>query len=613
MLMTTAVLAGVLGVCPTQAADQASTAARDRSRTEDSQSLDSRLDELIGELGSPQYTVRRAAANGIRKIGPEAFDQLYAATESSDPEIAASATYLLHQIAVRWTRSDDSVAVKRLMRSYGDREDADRQRIIQLLSAMPNSEGIPALCRVARFDRSPLLSRLAALSIVQVENRKGAIAASPSIDPTKIDRELGESSRVPVLWLKQFATQLQDPAASVDGWHALIDEEAKRLDVDVNETSPAIVSALLWNLSEVHRHLGQYPEMVQVADRYLTMGGNEAERLPDFMQWLVQNEAWGAFDEFSSQHSEEINQSKDTLYLLAIARSKQGQSDIAWSLARKAVELPPKGQFDSLESGRLLEELGQVEWAVREYQAGIDDQPIESVSAIGSRVMLSSLLQDYERYNEGAAALAPLVDAMEKNPDVARAFAAAQGDLAQQSHYIPEANSIAARMHYLQASRHNQDHEYSLEREELLKAIERDPADADVLIAMYRVEDADDPWMLDTRKRIQKLARKIEGEIEDNPNNPIPYNQWAWLVANTEGDFPKAVRFSRRSLELEPNTASFLDTLGRCYFSAGDYDKAVDSQRKAVALIPHMQVMQRQLREFEQKVAASEEKSDAAK
>jgi tetratricopeptide (TPR) repeat protein len=168
-------------------------------------------------------------------------------------------------------------------------------------------------------------------------------------------------------------------------------------------------------------------------------------------------------------------------------------------------------------------------------------------------------------------------------------------------------------MHYLQASRHNQDHEYSLEREELLKAIERDPADADVLIAMYRVEDADDPWMLDTRKRIQKLARKIEGEIEDNPNNPIPYNQWAWLVANTEGDFPKAVRFSRRSLELEPNTASFLDTLGRCYFSAGDYDKAVDSQRKAVALIPHMQVMQRQLREFEQKVAASEEKSDAAK
>ena len=84
-------------------------------------------------------------------------------------------------------------------------------------------------------------------------------------------------------------------------------------------------------------------------------------------------------------------------------------------------------------------------------------------------------------------------------------------------------------------------------------------------------------------QRIQKLSRKIEEEIDDNPNKPIAYNQWAWLIANTEGDYPKAVRYSRRSLELEPDTASFLDTLGRCYYSAGDYEKAVESQREAVA------------------------------
>ena len=68
-------------------------------------------------------------------------------------------------------------------------------------------------------------------------------------------------------------------------------------------------------------------------------------------------------------------------------------------------------------------------------------------------------------------------------------------------------------------------------------------------------------------------AASVEEEIDDNPNNPIAYNQWAWLIANTEGDFPKAVRYSRRSLELEPGTASFLDTLGRCYYSAGDIRK----------------------------------------
>ena len=40
-------------------------------------SLDARLDDLIEQLGSTQFTARRAAANEIRKIGPEAFDRLH--------------------------------------------------------------------------------------------------------------------------------------------------------------------------------------------------------------------------------------------------------------------------------------------------------------------------------------------------------------------------------------------------------------------------------------------------------------------------------------------------------------------------------------------------------
>ena len=126
---------------------------------------------------------------------------------------------------------------------------------------------------------------------------------------------------------------------------------------------------------------------------------------------------------------------------------------------------------------------------------------------------------------------------------------------------------------------------------------------------MFRVADADDAWMADTRKRIQKLSKEIEEKIEENPNDSVAYNQWAWLVANTEGDFQKAVRYSRRSLELDPGTASFLDTLGRCYYSAGNYEKAIESQREAVRLIPHMQVMQRQLKVFEKTL--SEKKGTA--
>lgn len=598
----------------TRAADQASTptaAAASTAPTADD-SLDEKLAELVRQLGSPQYTVRRAAANEIRNIGPEAFDRLYTATENSDPEIAASASYLLRQIAVRWTKTDDSATVKRLMRSYGDREDTDRQRIIQMLAAMPNGEGIPALCRIARYDRTPLLSRLAALVIIQNDLAEEARAGQRPIDPAAFDAELGDSTRAPVLWLRQFAIQLRDPAASVAGWQPLIDEENRRLDVDVNETSPTMVSALLWNLAEVHRRLGQHQQYVVVANQWLALGGGDSDRMLDLLKRLVRSEAWETLQEFATHHDVEIQQSKQALYILAMARAKQNQGEEAEILARKAANLASAKPLDSLDAGRLLEALGQFEWAVREYRSGIDGQPIEAASAIGSRVMLSNLLQDYERYEEAAAAVAPLVEAIEKNPDIERAYANAQSNLAQQNHFLPEANSLVARMHYLQACHHQQEHDFKRQREELLAAIKADETDADVLIGMFRVADADDAWMADTRERIKKLARKIEAEIEDNPNNPIPYNQWAWLIANTEGDFQKAVRLSRRSLELEPNTASFLDTLGRCYYSAGEYEKAVESQREAAALIPHMQVMQRQLRQFEEKVAELNKKPAAA-
>jgi HEAT repeat protein len=158
--LLTALVAGVLAlmVSTGRAADDDAAASTSGTKTQSDVHVDSadvRLQSLIKQLGSPQFTIRRAAANEIRKIGPEAFDQLHAATEDSDPEIAASANYLMRQIAVRWIRSDDSATVKRLMRGYSDRDDGDRQRIIQMLAGLPEGEGVAGLCRVARFDRTP--------------------------------------------------------------------------------------------------------------------------------------------------------------------------------------------------------------------------------------------------------------------------------------------------------------------------------------------------------------------------------------------------------------------------------------------------------------------------
>ena len=221
---------------------------------------------------------------------------------------------------------------------------------------------------------------------------------------------------------------------------------------------------------------------------------------------------------------------------------------------------------------------------------------------------MANLLHDYEKHEEAADMLDPLVKAIQGEGHVGQLYAKLHDYYAGRLS-LPENEGLAARLHYFRACQHRDQQDWQRMREELKQAIRFDPSDADVLIAMYRLPEADEEWQESTRQRIANLARQFQQEIDENPSDPTPYNQWAWLISNTEGDFAKAIRYSHRSLELIPAGAgesagaSFLDTLGRCYYAAGDYENAVKYQRQAVEKVDYMQVMQRQLALFEKALA----------
>jgi tetratricopeptide (TPR) repeat protein len=164
--------------------------------------------------------------------------------------------------------------------------------------------------------------------------------------------------------------------------------------------------------------------------------------------------------------------------------------------------------------------------------------------------------------------------------------------------------------------------------EHLDKAIAADPQDADVLIAMYRVTMASDEYRERTRERIRRTAADFYKEAEefgrqmDEANEEeirqylsirlaSLYNQYAWLVGNTEGDYDMALRYSHKSLELRPGTAGYLDTLGRCYFAKGDYVSAVRFQAQAAKRDPHNGAISRQLELFQRTLAKEREKKSA--
>jgi tetratricopeptide (TPR) repeat protein len=139
-------------------------------------------------------------------------------------------------------------------------------------------------------------------------------------------------------------------------------------------------------------------------------------------------------------------------------------------------------------------------------------------------------------------------------------------------------------------------------RDYLEKALGEDASDVDVLIACYRLPHPAPAFREKIRQLIRAAGDEVRSKISEEPESATNYNQLAWLIANTEGDFDEALRLSRKSLELSPDTGGYYDTLGRVYFARGDLENAVKSQTRAVELDPHSGLIQRQLELFRKKL-----------
>ncbi|HEX3600902.1 MAG TPA: tetratricopeptide repeat protein [Lacipirellulaceae bacterium] len=596
---------------PSTTASPATATKADGSAHSDQAQLD-RIHKLIQQLGNPQFAARRSASNELRQIGAEAFDSLHAATEDTDPEIAASANYLLRQIAVRWVRPDDSATVRAILKPYGQDPEAARLQRVEQLASLPQNGGISALCRIARFDRSSIVSRTAATAIIWP---KESTAARPTLEAATVEQQLGASGRVTAVWLRQYLAQQRDPAASVTKWKTLVDQESARLEKN-GETSNEIVLNLEWNLAELYRQTGDQSAISGVLDRMLELSGdNSDETLIHLLKWLTKNQSWDVLDAFVKDHQSRILQSKRASYYLALARFKQGKTDVAEQLAATAAELHAQTGLDGFAAAKELEEHNHFEWAVREYRNVIDRQPADASETILSRIYLSNLLHDHEQEKDAAEVSEPLVKSVQGKGAVAELYNKIReynsGRLG-----LPEPEGIAARYHFYRACQYQAEKDLTRAKQELDTAIKCDGTDVDVLIAMYHFPEGDAKWHESVKQRLRQQAQQFQQEIDQDPSDPTPYNQWAWLVSNTEGDVQKAIRYSHRSLELNANgdggEASFMDTLGNCYFAAGDYENAVKFERQAIAKMDHLQIMHRQLAMFEKALAEKQASSKDA-
>lgn len=570
--------------------------------------------QLIQQLGDDEYLVRERAETQLLERGAAAFAELQSAEKHADLEVATRARYILNQISIEWVRPTDSAAVQSIMGRYGELSTKLKLTKIRELSKLPKHEGFGALCRIACFDSVGIVARYAALAILD-EGLLPKAEAPQAI--AALREELGEGDEAPGSWVDLYADQLQSPDEVDPRWLELIDEEIDTLAEADGATDESLTLSLLRTLQNLCGTLSDDETMIASWERQIELGvanGNMlTAELIDAIAWLVGREYWDALELLEDRYARELKADRLLLYHVALAREQAGRADAAATIAEQALAL----EDDDLERRNSCAELvaarGHHDWAEREWAAVVERaEPTDLQSLLARQSLGMFCLNDRLEHKAAADLLTETIDAIEADEEIEARY---QGDDTLRDYY----SQFRSNRDFFLASHFASIGDYDNERKYLEQAYELEPDNADLLIAMFQSKEADAAYRRKARKRVSDAQNKLEKEVaqvvrmkrrspELNRYLAHKYNHWAWLVSNTEGDFDKAVKYSRQSLKLQPGSPSYLDTLGRCYYAAGDLENALEVQREAVSKQPHLMVMQRQLQLFEEALEKRETK-----
>ncbi|QDV69151.1 Tetratricopeptide repeat protein [Rosistilla carotiformis] len=627
-----AMLLLVLTAIPLQAADDPVQPVGDLQLRE-------QVDRLITQLGDPSYAKRIRARGELQRMGLLAFDALHAAQLNDDSEIAMAARYLVESLQVSWSTEDDSTDVRQILSEYGSQSEVERKSRMDRLAALPQREGLAALCRLVRFETKLRLSRSAALLIMQqptadsieVRRRNSAVIAEA----------LGANAREAAKWLTLYADDLAHDEYDVAGWRAFIAAERQRVAGHTTRSSDDLAVLELYRISAVRAlEHGLKSESLDLAVESLELVESRKQPLRNAVEWALDHQMWTIVLKLLHRDPSDFKNDAWLSYAVAEALTETGEPKQGEQWVAQALELAPLAPLNEDGSSPMTADArqqatqrhmlvamelvgrGRFAWAQREYRYVIDRSPIDTSSAADARWKLAMILSEFEEHREAAEMLKPTVDRMKIDRDFRRIV---------ERELIYAFDDFEARMHYNAALGHLQAEQPDEAAAALKSAIAADPLDGDILIAMYRF-DGDEQWKRDTQRAMRTALTEFERMIRDEERQALGVNQmqrnriishycnqYAWLAANTNGDLKRALAYSRRSLELTPKLASLTDTLSHCYYALGDYDAAVRTQREAVALEPHSPPIRRQLeffikkqQEFHAKQAADADKKSSS-
>lgn len=564
------------------------------------------VDALVRQLGDDDYGARAEAARRLEQLGPAAIDPLLNAAErSSDLEIALQARWLAYEIPL--TLPSDHPTARNLLEGYKRKSFPERIRVMRQLLRLDDDVGIEPLARLVRLERAAVGSRTAAALLAAEWEpdtpyfrgfahaiRRGLGASrrpAAAFLQAVVDATLGEAGGI-----DRAAAALADLAANSDentgvanhqgGGMVFSDEEAFDGDGLPGQTRLIFQQCLIEMLLAASRHEEATTEAVAMLTESLDTGDDPASLL----SWCVQRRLPGAVEPLRDRLLADSGDRR-LLFAVALADRAAGQIEEARRRVDRLLdeELADREDYATrLTEAVLLGSWGAEDWADRCYRQIVTDPPVDP------RIMqLVSMASTY--YSEFLHDLGRDAEAAEVLSDLLEGKHTETIDLDNLMRSIGrDTRTIRSRAAFFEACAARARGDSAGERAGIEKALAAYPKDVDALIALYRIPTERQRAV----GRIERALREIDDEIAALPDEANGYNEYAWLVANTIGDGDKATDYSRRSLELSFDNASYLDTLAHCLAAEGRYAAAVRTQRLAARYEPHNHTIDHNLERF---------------
>lgn len=547
------------------------------------------IEALVAELGDDDFAIRETASRRLAALGLAAADALLTAAETShDLEISLRARWLVESLPL--VVEGDAAEAANLLDAFAGRPYGERVRIMHRLLRLDDDAGVEPLARIVQLERTPAGSRIAAAILVQEWRPDDPYW--PGMAP-KILAGLGNSRRPAARFVRALvaysaAAAPADSAIAVDDAITAVASLAPaERDADepvglseseslgIARTGRVFRRHLAWLLARERRFDEALAEARQIIDAAAGEADPEGQIASD-LEWFASHGLPQAADLVADRLAAP-DAAALVRYAAALAWSRRDEPDAAARAAELAAAAHERlkaeaGLAERLQAAMLLARWGAGAWADREYRTLLDDPEAMLSERALAAVSFAEFLHEQGRDAEAAKVLEVLLD--QDTPLMERVLAQMERD----------PRSVRSRMLYFQALAAP---DRPVRRRLLEESLRAYAKDVETLIALYHLDDNTPAQRAEAAVRVARAAEGIEAEIAALPEEASGKNEYAWLVANTEGDVAKATRYSRESLEASFDNPSYLDTLAHCQAAGGAVERAVRTQWLAVKQEPH--------------------------